>query len=279
MKAPFLENLWENLFLEDAPEGDKTCASLDVPPFTKSAKILAKEDLSLSGVDFIFSELPEDLKLETTTFFKDGQRVLSGQCVAILEGPWQSLLLIERPLLNWIGHFSGIASHAWRFQDQVKKTACKILDTRKTTPFYREFEKKAVRDGGAYNHRHHLSDAMMLKENHLALYDFDLRKAISDCRTKNPSLHLTVEASSLSQVELIAKSEAHRIMLDNFDNEEIRQALKTIKEINPKIETEASGNMSLERVASVAHLGVDFISVGAITHSAPHADITQLMDF
>jgi len=279
MISPLSESFWQELFAEDAPDGDKTSDSLTVPDFTRTARIIAKEDISLSGADQIFESIPEHLKLSVTTFFKDGDRVYQGQCIALLEGHWKSLLLIERPILNWIGHFSGIASHAWRFSDEVKKTKCKILDTRKTTPFYRSLEKKAVTDGGALNHRTNLSSAMMLKENHLSLHGFNFKKAIEDCLSKNPKLHLTVEASSSSHVELILNTKAHRVMLDNFSNEEINEALKLIETKQSDIEVEASGNMTLDRVKSVAELGVDFISVGAITHSAPHADITQLMDF
>ena len=279
MISPQSESFWKELFREDAPEGDKTSDSLKAPDYTRTAKIIAKEGISLSGADQIFASVPKDLNLSITTFFKDGSRVYKGQCIALIEGHWKSLLLIERPLLNWIGHLSGIATHAWRFSDQVKKTSCKILDTRKTTPFYREMEKKAVRDGGAFNHRTNLSSGMMLKENHLSLYDFNFAKAIEDCMTTNPDLHLTVETANVAQVELVLRTKAHRVMLDNFDNQQIEEALELIKRKESKIEVEASGNMTLDRVKSVAELGVDFISVGAITHSAPHADITQLMDF
>lgn len=279
MKTSLPDSFWTRLFEEDAPDGDKTSASLKVPAFTRSAKILAKEDLSLSCSEMIFDSIPSHLNIAVKSFFKDGDRVYGNQCIALLEGPWRSLLLVERPLLNWLGHFCGIASHAWRFQDKVKHTKCKILDSRKTTPLYRYLEKKAVRDGGAQNHRENLSTAMMLKENHLSLYDFNIKKAIEDCLGSQTNLHLTVEASDLSHVEIIAKTKAHRIMLDNFSNEEIKEALSLIKSKNKSIEVEASGNMTLDRVSSVANLGVDYISVGAITHSAPHADITQLMDF
>ncbi len=279
ISSPSESSFWEALFWEDAPTGDKTSDALNLPPYTRTAKILAKEDLSLSGADEILASIPKNLDLTVTPFFKDGDRVLKGQCLVLIEGPWKSLLLVERPLLNWIGRLSGIASHAHRFSEKVKHTACKILDTRKTTPFYRDLEKKAVLDGGAFNHRANLSSAMMLKENHLSLYDFNFSKAISDCLEKNPDLHLTVEASSMSHVELILKTKAHRIMLDNFSNEQIKEAIEIIKEKSSRIEIEASGNMSLDRVSSVADLGVDYISVGAITHSAPHADITQLMEF
>lgn len=280
MSNPSLEEgFWEKVFLEDAPEGDKTSESLQLPKLERSAKIIAKKDLSLSGADLILQSLPKNLQLTATAFYQDGDRVYKGQCIALLEGLWSSILLAERPLLNWIGHFSGIASSAWDFQNEVKHTKCKILDTRKTTPLYRDFEKKAVKDGGAYNHRANLSAAMMLKENHLSLYNFDIAQAIEDCITKQPSLHLTVEVSSIAQIENVIKTKAHRIMLDNFNNDEIRRALELIKEKGAKIEVEASGNMSLDRVQSVAELGVDFISVGAITHSSQHADISLLMDF
>jgi len=279
MITPLSESFWQELFKEDAPDGDKTSSALKVPDFTRSAKIIAKEDISLSGADQLFSSIPKNLELSTTVFFKDGDRVFKGQCIALMEGHWKSLLLVERPILNWLGHLSGIASHAWRFSDQVKNTKCKILDTRKTTPLYRDVEKKAVRDGRAFNHRTNLSSGMMLKENHLSLYDFNFKKAIADCMETHPNLHLTVETSDLAQVELVLKTKAHRLMLDNFDNEQISEALEMIKSNQSSIEVEASGNMTLDRVPSVAQLGVDFISVGAITHSAPHADITQLMDF
>ncbi len=270
------EDFWKSLFKEDAPEGDSTANSLKIPKYQKSAKIFAKEDISLSGADLILTSIPEHLEINTTLFFKDGQRVLKGQCIALFEGPWKSLLLIERPILNWMGHFSGIASLSWKFSEEVKHTKCKILDTRKTTPLYRGFEKKAVRDGGAFNHRFNLSDAMMLKENHLSLVDFNFKKAVDFCLEENPNKHLTVETRNYADVEMVLETSAHRIMLDNFTNDEISRAVKLIGD---KKEIEASGNMKLDRVKSVADLGVDFISVGALTHSAPQADLTMLMDF
>ena len=271
--------LWPLLFKEDAPGGDSTCDSLDLPPLERSGKIIAKEDLKLSGSEFIFSHLPSDLNITYKKFFNDGDTVYSGQCIALLEGLWKPLLLVERPLLNWLGHFSGVATQAWRYTKETKGTFCRVIDTRKTTPLFRSFEKQSVLDGGGLNHRADLTEAMMLKENHLSLYNFNISKAIEDCLKTNPTKHLTVEASDIGQVQVIAKTKAHRIMLDNFNNDEIRSALKKIKEINPIIELEASGGMTLERIRSVAKLGVDFISVGALTHSAPQADLSFLMVF
>jgi nicotinate-nucleotide pyrophosphorylase (carboxylating) len=271
--------LWSLLIKEDAPKGDITCDSLDLPPLQRTAKILAKEDIKLSGSEVIFSNMPIEFEIKSDLFFKDGDTVYSGQCIAILEGHWKPLLLAERPLLNWLGHFSGIATQTWNFVEATKRTHCKIIDTRKTMPLYRDYEKQAVLDGGGHNHRANLSDAMMLKENHLALYNFNIKKAIEDCLSAHPDKHLTVEASQMAQVEIIAKTKAHRIMLDNFSNKDIIQALDILKNTNPSIEVEASGGMTLDRVKSVAKLGVDFISVGALTHSAPQADLTFLMDF
>lgn len=271
--------LWPMLLKEDAPRGDITCEGLNLPPLERSAKIIAKEDIKLSGSEIIFSNIPIELEINCDLFFQDGDTIYAGQCIAILEGHWKPLLLIERPLLNWLGHFSGVATQTWRFCEEVKGTHCKIIDTRKTMPLFRSYEKQAVLDGGGQNHRTNLSDAMMLKENHLSLYDFNLKKAINDCLKSNPQKHLTVEASQIGQVEIIAKTGAHRVMLDNFSNEDIARALQALKDINPNIEVEASGGMTLDRVHSVAKLGVDFISVGALTHSAPQADLTFLMDF
>lgn len=271
--------IWPLLLKEDAPDGDITCKSLKLPPLERSAKIIAKEDLKLSGSDLIFSNIPVEFEVKHELFFNDGDKVYAGQCIAILEAQWQNLLLIERPLLNWLGHFSGVATQTWRFCEEVHHTRCKIIDTRKTMPLFRNFEKKAVLDGGGHNHRADLSDAMMLKENHLSLYDFNVTKAINDCLDSYPDKHLTVEASQMAHVEMVAKTKAHRVMLDNFNNEEISKALKILKEMDSKIEVEASGGMTLDRVRSVAQLGVDFISVGALTHSAPQADLTFLMDF
>lgn len=276
--TPPLRDIWDLLLKEDAPLGDKTSDSLKLPALERTAKVIAKEDLSLSGLNNILKFFPASKKVRVDSFFEDGDRVLKGQCICLLDGLWKDLLIVERPFLNWIGHFSGIASTTWKFQDQVKDTSCKILDTRKTTPLFRELEKQAVKDGGGFNHRHSLSDAMMLKENHLALYDFNIRKAVADCLESQPGLHLTVEVSNLSQLEILLQTKAHRVLLDNFNNEELSQAIQIIRTANSSIETEASGNMTLERVQSVAQIGLDFISVGALTHSAKQADISMLMD-
>ncbi len=273
------KGFWTEFLKKDAPFGDKTSDSLNLPKYIKTARILAKEDLCISGSEFILNSIPKELNLCITSFFKDGDIVYKEQCIALLEGPWKSLLLVERPLLNWIGHLSGIATQTWRFSQKVRKTKCRILDTPKTTPFYHSLEKKAVRDGGGLNHKSNLSSSMMLKENHLNLYEFNFKKAIKNCLKKNPDLHLTVEALNLSHVELIIKTNAHRIILNNFSNEEISKALNLIQKTGKSIQVEACKNMTLNRVESVAIMGVDYISVDSITHSVPHANIIQLMDF
>ena len=271
--------LWPMLLKEDAPKGDITCKSLNLPPLERSAKIVAKEDIKLSGSEIIFSNIPIELETNYDLFFNDGDTIYAGQCIAILEGHWKALLLIEQPLLNWLGHFSGIATQTWRFCEEVRRTHCKIIDTRKTMPLFRSYEKQAVLDGGGQNHRANLSDAMMLKENHLSLYDFNLKEAVKDCLESYPHKHLAVEASQLGQVEIIAKTKAHRILLNNFSNEEIEVALNTLKKINPNIEIEVSGDIILKRVRSIAKLGVDFISIGALTQSVSQANLIFSIDF
>ncbi len=273
------KRLLKEIFTKNTPFKDKTLESLKLPEYIRTAKILAKEDLCISGIESILDSIPKKLDLFITNFFKDGDKVYKGQCITLLEGPWKSLLSIEEPLLNWIGHFSGIATQTWHFSEKVKKTKCRILDTYKVNPLYGNLEKKAVRHGGGFNHRDNLSSAMILKENHLSLYEFNFKKAIENCLKQNPDLHLIVEASNLSHVQLIIKTKAHRVILNNFSNEEISEALNLIEKNGKSIEVEASGNITLNEVESVAFMGVDYISVDSITHSTPHANITQSMDF
>lgn len=171
--------------------------------------------------------------------------------------------------MNFLGQLSGIATTTKTFVDQVKHTNTKILDTRKTTPVFRELEKRAVLHGGGVNHRFNLSDAVMIKDNHIALMG-GITKAVQQVR-KHTTKAVECEASTLDEVKECIENKVERILLDNMDNELLKQALAII----PKsIQTEASGNMSVGRVRSVAELGVDFISVGALTHSAPCADVS-----
>jgi nicotinate-nucleotide pyrophosphorylase (carboxylating) len=203
--------------------------------------------------------------------FEEGDEILKGQLICTIEGDLVQILKAERVALNFLGHLSGIATHTRRFVRETKGTATKILDTRKTTPGYRELEKKAVVHGGGTNHRMNLSDAIMIKDNHISIMG-GLEKAVTRVR-EHSQLPIEVEARTLEEVKAAVAMNVHRILLDNMNNEVLAAALKLIPK---EIQTEASGNMTVERINSVAQLGVHFISVGALTHSAPVADVSLI---
>ncbi|MCB0384730.1 MAG: carboxylating nicotinate-nucleotide diphosphorylase [Bdellovibrionales bacterium] len=260
---------------EDLPEGDLTTDNLGVDVKHGRALLMAKEDLVLSGAEFFTTTLQAlDPASQIQWQFSDGDVVLKGQTVATISGNLVPIIKAERVGLNFLGHFSGIATYTRCFADRMEDSGCRILDTRKTLPLYREWEKKAVRDGKGHNHRMNLSDAILIKENHIRLAG-GIRQAVEQIRS-NIAKPIEVECSSIDEVQQAVHLKVHRILLDNMTNEEISEALKKIP---ASIFVEASGNMSLERVGSVAKLGVHDISVGALTHSAPCADFSLLFDW
>ena len=232
--------------------------------------MLAKEDLVLSG-RLVFEEVigTLDSTARLTWYFKDGDFVLKGQHLCMIQGDLVQTLKAERVALNLLGHLSGIATLTRHFVDQVRNTKTKILDTRKTTPILRELEKKAVRGGGGTNHRKNLSEAIMIKDNHIRAAG-SITRAVTRIR-EHSQFPITVEVTTLDEVKEAVGLKVQRLLLDNMSNEVMKQVLAYIP---PSIETEASGNMRLDRVKSVAELGVGFVSVGLITHSAPSADIS-----
>ncbi len=269
-----LQDLIANAYREDIPDGDLATDSIGVPVLQGKAKLIAKSDLVLSGRE-VFEKciLYMDPRAEIRWLFEDSQIALKKQTICVIKGNLVQLLKAERVALNFLGRLSGIASLTHMYVDQVKHTHTKILDTRKTTPLYRGLEKQAVKDGGGHNHRMSLSDFPMIKENHVRILG-DLAETIEKVRTAHPFVE--VEAHSIEDVKVCVSKNVNRILLDNFSIEQIQEALQII----PKhIETEASGNMTLERVAQVAETGVNYISVGALTHSAPVADISLLFEF
>lgn len=266
--------LIQSALKEDAPYGDLTCQSLALPNENTVGYFVAKDDLVLSGVDFLLAIQDLDLNIDVEIFFKDGAKIKKGQNIAQVFGPWANLVIVERVILNFIGKFSGIATLTNKFVNEVKQTECKILDTRKTTPLYRNLEKKAVVHGGGQNHRMNLSDEIMLKENHISRCSGDLKNTLINLRKKCPDKKITVECQNLDEVQTVIQCPIDQILLDNMNNETLKKAVTLI----PKnIKSEASGNMSLDRVKSVAETGVNFISIGALTHSAPVADISFLL--
>jgi nicotinate-nucleotide pyrophosphorylase (carboxylating) len=259
---------------EDLPAGDVTTDNLGVPSVRVHARLIAKEDLVVSGTA-VFEKCIFfwDKQAELKWYFRDGDTALKGQTVCLIKAANQDLLRAERVALNFLGHLSGVASLTRAFVDAIGGTDCRILDTRKTMPLLRSLEKKAVLDGGGFNHRMSLSDAVMIKDNHIDIAG-SITAAVHSIRALT-DLHIEVECSTLDQVKEAVRLQVHRIMLDNMSAEMMAESLKFI----PKtIETEASGNMTMDRVRSVALLGVDFISIGLITHSAPQADYSLRID-
>ncbi len=272
---------------EDLGQGDITTDGLGLTKKMGKAKLIAKQDLIISGRDF-FSIAVNTLSPETLLHwhFKDGNAVLKGQNVCTIEGNLVPLLKSERVGLNFLQKFSGIATLTSQFVAASRKkpwtvsffnaltsdssTYTQILDTRKTTPLYRTYERQAVRNGGGRNHRFNLNDAILIKDNHIVLSG-GISNAVNSIRESLPEHKIEVEASSLEQVLECVHLKVDRILLDNMSNQELINSLRVIPN---SIETEASGNMSIERVKEIADYGLTYISVGAITHSAPVADLS-----
>lgn len=267
---------------EDMPRGDLTTDCLGLAPRFGQARLVAKQDLILSGTA-AFEQTVEMLEPTSKVqwHFREGDRVLNRQIICHVTGDLIQILKAERVALNFVGHLSGIASLTGQFVAQVEHTSAKILDTRKTLPGYRDLEKKAVAHGGGMNHRYNLSDAILVKDNHIMVAG-GLRQAVDRIRM-NTQEKIEIECGTLEDVKEAIVLEVDRILLDNMDNDTLAQAVRLVKEFEgrsgKRLYTEASGNMSLGRVKSVAEVGVDFISVGALTHSAPTADISLLFDW
>lgn len=260
---------------EDMPQGDVTTESLALKPRPGRARLKAKEDIVLSGAA-AFEQSMQALEptVRIKWHFEEGDTILKNQLICTLEGDLVQILKAERVALNFLGHLSGIATLTNKFVKAIEGTQTKILDTRKTTPGYRELEKRAVVHGGGANHRMNLSDAILIKDNHISIMG-GLKKAVERVREHSP-LPIEVEARTLAEVKEAVEMKVQRILLDNMDNDMLKQALALIPS---GIQTEASGNMNLARVRSVAEVGVHFISVGALTHSAPVADVSLIFQW
>lgn len=260
---------------EDMPAGDLTTESLALRPRPGRARLVAKQDLILSGAPaFEQTMLTLEPQARIKWHFEEGQPVLDRQNICTLQGDLIQILKAERVALNFLMHLSGIATLTHRFVKAVENTGTRILDTRKTTPAYRELEKKAVLHGGGMNHRLSLSDAILIKDNHIAVMG-GITPAVLRVR-EHTRAAIEVEAKNLDEVRECVSLGVHRILLDNMNDDLLKQALPLIPD---GVQTEASGNMTLDRVRRVAETGVDFISVGALTHSAPSADVSLLFDW
>lgn len=260
---------------EDIGSGDVTTLST-VPAKSRITAVLrAREDLTVAGVEFAeiaFKQLSS--KVHIKRLARDGQRVKAGAGVLKISGPARAILSAERVALNFMQRLSGVATITARFVAEVKGTKAGILDTRKTTPGWRRFEKYAVACGGGKNHRIGLYDMVLVKDNHLAaLRDVKpnaIAAAVQRARAKFPKLKVEVEADTLAQVKQAVEAGADFILLDNMSTTQLRQAVKLV---GNRSKTEASGGVNMQTVRGIAKTGVDFISVGALTHSARAVDL------
>jgi nicotinate-nucleotide pyrophosphorylase (carboxylating) len=260
---------------EDRGPGDWT-TRWTVPARTKvTATITAKENGVIAGVALaaaVFLRL--DPRVDFEVVRGDGHSVAAGDEVIRVVGPGRAILTGERVALNFLQRLSGVATLTRRYADAVAGTGATILDTRKTTPGWRALEKAAVRAGGGENHRAGLYDMVLIKENHAAIAG-GIAEAVRRVRDQNTrDLPITVEVHSDTDLEEALDAGVERILLDNMPTAQITEIVRRVRRLRPRPLIEASGNMTLERVGDVAAAGVDFISVGAITHSAPSLDLS-----
>ena len=271
-----LQLIIQNALREDVGDGDHSSLACIPNSAVGKAKLLVKDTGIIAGVVFakmIFEQVDPSLKLET--YIKDGEEVTNGDVVFVVSGSSQSILKAERLVLNSMQRMSAIATKTKSYVDLLKGTQTKILDTRKTTPGFRACEKWAVKIGGGENHRFALYDMIMLKDNH---NDFagGITKAIEKTKEylkqNNKDLKIIVEARNLDEVkEILQNDGVYRILLDNFNFEDTKQAVAII---GNKCQTESSGNINENTIRSYAECGVNYISSGALTHSVYNMDLS-----
>ena len=267
------EILFELAYAEDIGSGDITTNSIIQPAERKTAVFVAKENGVVAGLpvaEMVFREL--DDALEWNVKKQEAEKVQKGEILVEFKASYRALLTGERIALNFVQRLSGIASATRVFVNEVKDFHVQILDTRKTLPGFRLLDKYAVKTGGAINHRMGLHDMVMIKDNHIQVAG-GIKPAVEAVKLKMPvSIKIEVETTTLDEVKQALEAGADIIMLDNMSNEMMAEAVKLI---NKRAKTEASGNMSLERLREVAATGVDFISIGSLTHSVKALDISQ----
>ncbi len=262
---------------EDIGGGDITSRPLIPNRLNGKAVIIAKQSGILVGLDV--AKMVYRMVDKNTIFRplkRDGDRVKVGQKIALIHGKVISLLSAERTALNFLQRLSGIATLTSKYVEKVKVTKTKILDTRKTTPGLRVLEKYAVKMGGGKNHRMGLYDMFLIKENHIKAAG-GIGEAIRKARSKKRKTKIEVEVRNLKEVIEAVASSPDWIMLDNMNPGEMIKAVNLIRSENPGIKIEASGGVSLKNVRRIALTGVDFISIGALTHSAPALDLSLIL--
>ena len=257
---------------EDISSEDVTTNAVMKEAVTGEVELICKQDGVIAGLDVferVFHLLDADTKVEL--YCKDGEQVKNGELMGKVVGDIRVLLSGERVALNYLQRMSGIATYTRSVADLLKGTGTKLLDTRKTTPNMRIFEKYAVRAGGGYNHRYNLSDGVLLKDNHIGAAG-SVANAVRMAKEYAPFVRkIEVEVETLEMVKEAVDAGADIIMLDNMSTEEMAEAIRII---DGRAETECSGNVTKENIARLTSLGVDYISSGALTHSAPILDIS-----
>ncbi|MGB0166576.1 MAG: carboxylating nicotinate-nucleotide diphosphorylase [Luteibaculum sp.] len=262
---------------EDIGPGDYSALACLDPNLSGESVILLKDDGVLAGLEFIQPILELlDPDIEVSLKAQNGTYYKSGQVLAHVSGNSQAMLSGERTVLNLMQRMSGIATKTYQLNELIKPHGCRLLDTRKTAPGLRYFDKLAVATGGGVNHRYGLFDMVMIKDNHID-HAGGISKAIENCvhylKDNNLSLNIEVETRNMEEVEQVMKHpEVFRILLDNFSPQSMREAVRFI---DGKKETEASGGITEDSIESYARTGVDYISVGALTHSVKSLDISM----
>ena len=271
-----VEQIVDHALAEDLGWGDITTGTLIPPELQGRAFILSKASGVVAGTEvarMVFHRVDPSLQVEL--LLSDGSKVKPRDIIARIEGRIASILTSERVALNFLQRLSGIASETHLYVEAIQTLTARIMDTRKTTPGLRRLEKYAVRVGGGYNHRQNLGDGVLIKDNHLAALRSQgksLGEVIAEAKQKAPhTLKVEVEAQTPEEALEAANAGADIVMLDNMPIEEMRRAVEMIK---GKALIEASGGGTLDKVRAIAETGVDFISIGAITHSAPALDLS-----
>ena len=275
-KEELIDDLLELAFAEDLGDGDHTTLSTIPADAMGRSRLIIKEEGILAGVEIarkVLNKVNPSIRMEV--FIKDGSHVHPGDIAFVAEGPVRSLLIAERTMLNIMQRMSGVATMTNRYQEELKGLHTRVLDTRKTTPGMRMLEKDAVAIGGGKNHRIGLFDMILIKDNH---EDFagGIEKAIERareyCRKNGKDLKIEVEVRSLDDIRRVLEiGGVDRIMFDNFSPELTKEAVKMV---GGKMETESSGGITLENLRAYGETGVDFISVGALTHSVKGLDMS-----
>jgi len=264
----------EAFLKEDIGAGDVTTDAIVPQDHTSKADIIVKADGVMAGHIFarqVFHTLDKNIRYEELK--QDGERIAHGDILATIAGTSRAILTGERVALNLLQRLSGIATFTRSFVDAVEGTGVEILDTRKTSPGLREMEKYAVRMGGGHNHRLSLSEMALIKENHIAVAG-SIREAVKRVRSQS-AVPIEVEVKTMEELHEAVEARVDRIMFDNWDIASIKKAVALV---DKRIPLEVSGNMTIEKVREVAKTGVEFISVGAITHSFTSLDMTLLQE-